>query len=324
MRRISTALLPPAASIVDDEATLVEQFDVQGAGEALLGYDHDGLDEEDEDADDTDDDTLDLDDDDAFARFQTKTRVNAVNTFETNRRAGGRKTQKANIKAWNVFIDEVLAKGHVRDKIVDEHALLLYVNYTADRPKRNRRGESIPGTYVGASQIKEFFGALRTRKVQDAQDPSLARKRPATTVQVYDLVKARMNEALCRARLGLAPAEDAPDVVANTFLEQISDQQLFRIRRSFLGHRELHSTIKGYLSWTLCSASGKRGDDVRALKLCELQPYTLLHPDKLTQILAILGLQAEDKTGSRSMKTSIPAIPAGLRIVIQSSAPLAL
>ncbi|KAL1939606.1 hypothetical protein VTO73DRAFT_9639, partial [Trametes versicolor] len=107
-----TALLPSAASIVDDEATLVEQFDVQGAGEALLGYDHDGLNEEDEDADDADDDMLDLEDDDAFARFQTKTRVNAVNTFETNRRAGGRKTQKANIKAWNVFIDKALAKGH--------------------------------------------------------------------------------------------------------------------------------------------------------------------------------------------------------------------
>lgn len=69
----------------------------------------------------------------------------------------------------------------------------------------------------------------------------------------------------------------------------------------------VHSTIKGYLAWTLCSASGKRGDDIRALKLCELQPYVLVHPNKTTEIPAVLGLQAEDKTGNRGMKTvSVP------------------
>ena len=80
--------------------------------------------------------------------------------------------------------------------------------------------------------------------------------RPATTVQVYDLVKARMNEALRRARLcvciphllpcllmcdmlsGLVPAEDAPDIIANTFLEQVTDIQLGKIRLGFLKHRE--------------------------------------------------------------------------------------
>ena len=47
------------------------------------------------------------------------------------------------------------------------------------------------------SQIKkEFFGALRIRKVQDAQDPTLATRRMATTVHVYDAVKTRMDEAL--------------------------------------------------------------------------------------------------------------------------------
>ena len=65
----------------------------------------------------------------------------------------------------------------------------------------------------------------------------------------------------------------------------------------------MHSTLKGFLIWTLCSASGKRGDDIRALKLCELQPYTLHHPNNVTQIPAILGLQAEDKAGSRGMRT---------------------
>jgi hypothetical protein len=51
------------------------------------------------------------------------------------------------------------------------------------------------------SQIKkEFFGALRIRKVQDAQDPTLTTKRPSTTVHVYDAVKTRMDEALQNAR----------------------------------------------------------------------------------------------------------------------------
>lgn len=51
------------------------------------------------------------------------------------------------------------------------------------------------------SQIKKgFFGALRIRKQQEAQDPTLALKRPATTVHVYDAVKARMSEALAIAR----------------------------------------------------------------------------------------------------------------------------
>lgn len=105
------------------------------------------------------------------------------------------------------------------------------------------------------SQIKkEFFGALRIRKVQDARNPMLATTRPATTVYVYDAVKTRMDEALRNARRwevflffifqrlmssrGLIPAEDAPDIIANTFLAQLSDETLKRIRYGFLDHRE--------------------------------------------------------------------------------------
>jgi len=51
------------------------------------------------------------------------------------------------------------------------------------------------------SQIKkEFFGALRIRKQQEAHDSSLAATRPATTLHVYDAVKTRMDEALRDAR----------------------------------------------------------------------------------------------------------------------------
>ncbi|KAI0352134.1 hypothetical protein OH77DRAFT_1523594 [Trametes cingulata] len=286
----------------DDEEALIAQYDVQGAAGALLGYDGGDLDEDEEE--ELEDDMVGSDNE-AFNRFRTKTRVQAVKRFENNRRAGGKKTQKANVKSWTIFLNEARTKRQVRDDIVDEHALLLYVNHTADRCKRDRRGNGIPGTRVGASQIKEFFGALRIRKVQDAQDPGLAEKRPATTVRVYDLVKARMDEALRRTHLGLAPAEDAPDIVANTFLEEVTDEQLYSIRLAFLKHREIQIALKGFLAWTLCSASGKRGDDIRALRLCELQPYTFLHPDQMTKVPGILGLQTEDKTGHRGMKTTI-------------------
>jgi hypothetical protein len=37
---------------------------------------------------------------------------------------------------------------------------------------------------------------------------------------------------------GLIPADDAPDIVANTFLAQLSDEKLTAIRYGFLDHRE--------------------------------------------------------------------------------------
>ncbi|KAJ6603727.1 hypothetical protein B0H10DRAFT_1957785 [Mycena sp. CBHHK59/15] len=42
-----------------------------------------------------------------------------------------------------------------------------------------------------------------------------------------------------------------------------------------------------------------------ALKLAELQPHTLLHPDKRTGITSILGLQGEEKAGRRGMCTVV-------------------
>ena len=51
------------------------------------------------------------------------------------------------------------------------------------------------------SHIKKlYFGALRIRKEQEADDPTLSRRRPATSVHVWDALKGRMNEALQRVR----------------------------------------------------------------------------------------------------------------------------
>lgn len=59
----------------------------------------------------------------------------------------------------------------------------------------------------------------------------------------------------------------------------------------------------GHLSWVLMNAAGCRGDDLRALKLCELQPHEMVHPTQQTPIFAIVGVQSQHKAQKRSMKT---------------------
>jgi len=226
---------------------LAKEYDVGGIAESIFGaLDTGGL--EDEDEDEELEDLDDLDDNATYLKFQTNVRVSlAARRTEANRRSGGKKTQKSVVKSWNVFLKDALAAGKIRDDIVDKHVLLLFINFCAGRCKWNRRGEYIPNTQIGASQIKkEFFGALRIRKVQDAWDPTLATERPSTTVHVYDAVKTRMDEVLQNAREGLIPAKDAPDIIANTFLAQLSDETLKKIRYGFLDHRELKPTINGH------------------------------------------------------------------------------
>ncbi|KII86607.1 hypothetical protein PLICRDRAFT_113764, partial [Plicaturopsis crispa FD-325 SS-3] len=115
----------------------------------------------------------------------------------------------------------------------------------------------------------------------------------------------RMDEALRNSREGIVPGHDAPDIVANTFLAQLSEDTLTKIGYGFLEHREIKSTINGHLAWTMMNASGNRGDDVRSLRLCEMQPYTFLHPNKDTAVFCVLGLQSEQKAGPKGMQTTI-------------------
>ncbi|PPQ74282.1 hypothetical protein CVT24_001198 [Panaeolus cyanescens] len=312
--------------VAGDEASLVRQYGIPGAAsDEVLGYDDDeelDMDSEAGEVDDLliDDEIMsdeggDLDipnqgdrqDGESFKDFQKRIRVEETKRAEQNRRAGGIKTQNAMVKAWKEFCTNALKDGTIKDEIIDEHHLLLYIRFCSQRPKRDRRGQDIPNTFIGASHIKKlYFGALRIRKEQDANDPSLASTRPATSVHVWDSLKGRMNEALQRVRDGLVPAEDAPDIVANTFLSAITEDELKRVGKGFLMHRELRSVINGHLSWTAQNASGNRGDDFRALRLAELQPYTLLHPNKETSIPCVLGLQGEEKAGaSRGMRTKV-------------------
>jgi hypothetical protein len=51
------------------------------------------------------------------------------------------------------------------------------------------------------SQLKKlFFSALWIRKEQEAKDPGLVNKCPATSIIVWDAIKNRMDEALERMR----------------------------------------------------------------------------------------------------------------------------
>lgn len=62
--------------------------------------------------------------------------------------------------------------------------------------------------------------------------------------------------------------------------------------------------ILGNLAWAFQNGTGNRGDDFRALRLCELQPYEMNHPNNRDKIYAILGLQSEHKAGGRGMKSA--------------------
>ncbi|KAJ3767235.1 hypothetical protein FB446DRAFT_821118 [Lentinula raphanica] len=285
---------------VDDETLLndmaapgVQLYNGDDENE-LLGYGEDGLEDEDEADEEVDN----------FERHKKRVRLQADNAWQNNRREGGKRAQMQVVKSWNKFLDEALFKGEVKDRIVDEHSLLSFVMWTYARPKLNRRGIEQPGTFVGASQIKKmFFGALRIRKTQEAANPLLQSRRPAVTNRVYDCVKTQMDLALKRVRDGLVPNEDMPDIVANTALEKLSDQHMRRITIAFLEHREMRIAVDGHLAWTAQNASGKRGDDIRSLRIRELQPYEFVHPNKVTKIDALLGLQGEEKYKAKGMKS---------------------
>lgn len=66
----------------------------------------------------------------------------------------------------------------------------------------------------------------------------------------------------------------------------------------------MRSAILGHLAWTTQLASGNRGDDLRALKIAELQPYLMKHPlNDGTKVFTVLAMQGEEKAGLKGMKT---------------------
>ncbi|KAF8867676.1 hypothetical protein BD779DRAFT_1694104 [Infundibulicybe gibba] len=268
----------------DDEAALVRAYNIDGAnGDEILGYDGKGDDDEDNDDGDPVEDEEDEEDEgvtptsEKFRDFQIRVWMDAAKRAEGNRRVGGLKTQQAMAK---------LGMNSLKSRSLRKKSKTILLLGGQNEPGRDWRSP-----------------ALRIRKEQDAADPGLAKRCRATSNIAWEAIKNRMDESLERVRCGLVPSEDAPDIIANTFLAEISEEQLQRVGIAFLEHRELRSVINGHLSWTAQHATGNRGDDFRALKLAELQPYTMLHPNKETAIYSVLGLQGEEKAGRRGMKT---------------------
>ncbi|KAJ7765375.1 hypothetical protein DFH07DRAFT_955627 [Mycena maculata] len=287
----------------DSEAALLRRYDAAGANTyKMLGYGDNEDEQEVNSLDEEDEDEL-MDRDTLLANI----RVAAVKRTEKNWRAGRRRTQKAMHRAWTEFADRSIEAKKIPDSIIDEISLLLFIEFSAERPKRTQKGHDIPGTRVGASQLKKlFFGALRLCKEQDAANPALVQRRLATSVIVYDSIKCCMDEALERECSGLVgPDKDAPDIRANTFLSKVTDAQLADIGVGFLSHLQLRLCIWGHLAWTTQHASGNRGDNFCALKPAELQPHNMLHPNKRTSIYSVLSLQSEEKAGKHSMRTVI-------------------
>ncbi|KAF5373795.1 hypothetical protein D9758_000952 [Tetrapyrgos nigripes] len=272
---------------------------------AVLGVSRDDSDSEDDEdgADDngyTDDE--DCDDESDHERYRKRVRINADTAFQGHRRLGGKQAQAQIVRSFNKFLDESLFAGKILDRIVDEHSLLLFIDWTFDRPKLSSRGIELPGTHVGAGQIRKmFFGALRIRKSQEAENPHLSLTRPAVTVRVYDLLKTRISQAWERLRNGSIDNMDMPDIVSNTFLDKISDEQMNDVNWAFLKHRETRRAIVGHAAWTCQNASGNRGDDLRALRLRELQPWDTVHPTQGIPMNGMVGLQGEQKVKKHSM-----------------------
>jgi hypothetical protein len=54
---------------------------------------------------------------------------------------------------FQLFLDETRLKLEIRDNIVDEHSLILFINWCGERPQLNRKFQYIPGTRIGAVSV---------------------------------------------------------------------------------------------------------------------------------------------------------------------------
>lgn len=50
-----------------------------------------------------------------------------------------------------------LKQKKIKDGVVDEHALLLFIEHNAEREKLSRRGECIPNTRLGAVSFPVYI-----------------------------------------------------------------------------------------------------------------------------------------------------------------------
>ncbi|KAF9489783.1 hypothetical protein BDN71DRAFT_1435158 [Pleurotus eryngii] len=180
--------------------------------------------------------------------YQTCVLLDVVKQTEENQHKGGLKTQQAFVRLWNEWVALAMGQGTICNNIVNEHSLLLFVKYSAERCKQTRC--------------------------------------------VWDEIKTHMDITLKCACSGLVQGKDTPDIVTNTFLEDVTDEQMAVVGDGFIQHCEFCFCIYGHVAWVMQTASGNWGDDLCALKLAELQPWTvwIAHCDPVCCLLGAFTL----------------------------------
>ncbi|KAF8221946.1 hypothetical protein L208DRAFT_1382060 [Tricholoma matsutake] len=147
------------------------------------------------------------------------------------------------------------ALGHI--SLEDNDEMLLINEFDVDGANADEECVQRP---LRKNEIKnpivdeDSLLALWICKEQEVKDPGLAHKHLATSIIVWNAIKNRMDEALERVRNGLMPDEDAPDIIANTFLMEVMQEQLDEIGLGFLQHWELQS-VCGAAIFELCPKS---------------------------------------------------------------------
>ncbi|PPR00168.1 LOW QUALITY PROTEIN: hypothetical protein CVT26_008887 [Gymnopilus dilepis] len=231
-----------ADGILGDKVDLVEEFGVGGAAaDGVLGYDEveDLYYEEEALAalDDSEGEGGALEDvprnGRSFKDFQKRIRVKENKRAKMNCRKAGYQNatgccQSKDCKVCHVFLLILAALFdilpldsdifiHRLCQADDVHHLLLYIWHTSERPKRDRRGIDLVGTFLGVvsfqfvssspysqsncrSHKSKSYTLASAAFVKNTHDPTLRTLRPTTSVH-GDALRGRMNQAYNRSRV---------------------------------------------------------------------------------------------------------------------------
>ncbi|TEB26905.1 hypothetical protein FA13DRAFT_1795152 [Coprinellus micaceus] len=158
-----------------------------------------------------------------------------------------------------------------------------------DRPGGCHEGEDDDFERPTQSQRNTaFFGALRIREDQESQDKTPPRKRLIKTSKTSNRLPRGSYERGDQENSHWDgwPRRGCPDIVLNTFLDTITEEEKKRILIGFASHREHEFPCIILNDMTLTN------------------PYTMCHPDGFTKMFCVLALQGEEKAGCRGMQTA--------------------
>ncbi|KAF9485137.1 hypothetical protein BDN70DRAFT_675792 [Pholiota conissans] len=109
-------------------------------------------------------------------------------------------------------------------------------------------------------------------------------------VRTNDSLILRWRERSCQFS-NFAGAEHSSDHV---LLATLTEGQIDTAGQGFLSHGSLQSAVNGHLGWSLQITSRRRGDNFLIMRLDEIRPYILLHPNGDIAIQAVILLHNDD------------------------------